>query len=149
MSIFNRFKEKAIFERKTEELLYGAVAEEMATGARNEALWLKAMEGADGQEGKFISEYIKLRIQSLKDDVHIMKEIGIVIDATDNGKTGLKRITLVSSDVVDVDVDVDVDVAADVADVADVERNTVPEITGFGFFIFAIMFCAAVIVILT
>ena len=75
MSFFNRVKTSAAINRKSEELLYTIVAEEMGNGERNGGLWLKALEQASGNEEKRVAEYIKLRIRALKDDVHFMKEI--------------------------------------------------------------------------
>jgi hypothetical protein len=75
MSLFHKFKYKAVINRKHEENLYALVASEMAEGIRNSALWLKALEEANGNSEKQISEYIKLRVQSLKDDIHIFNSI--------------------------------------------------------------------------
>ena len=75
VSFFNRVKTSAAINRKSEELLYTIVAEEMGNGERNGGLWLKALEQASGNEERRIAEYIKLRIRALKDDVHLMKEI--------------------------------------------------------------------------
>ena len=72
MSFIDNFKSKFIAQRKSEESLYSIVANEMANGIRNEALWLKALELAKGSNDRQISEYIKLRVQSLKDDIHIV-----------------------------------------------------------------------------
>lgn len=75
MSLFHKFKSKAVINRKHDENLYALVASEMAEGVRNSALWLKALEEADGNSERQISEYIKLRVQSLRDDIHIMNSI--------------------------------------------------------------------------
>ena len=77
MSLFHKFKSKGVINRKHEERLYGLVAPEMADGIRNSALWLKALDAANGNSEKQISEYIKLRVQSLKDDIHIVKSIPV------------------------------------------------------------------------
>ena len=39
-------------------------------------LWLKALEQAEGNKEKQIAEYIKLRVQSLKDDISIYSDSG-------------------------------------------------------------------------
>jgi len=75
MSLFHKFKSQGVINRKNEETLYAKVASEMADGVRNSALWLKALEMADGNSEKQISEYIKLRVQSLKDDIHIVNSV--------------------------------------------------------------------------
>ena len=77
MSLFHKFKSKAVINRKHEEKLYALVASEMIEGIRNAALWLKALEAANGNSEKQISEYIKLRVQSLKNDIHIVNNISV------------------------------------------------------------------------
>jgi hypothetical protein len=62
-------KSGSAVQRKNEEELYEVVAQEMADGERRTGLWLKALEKAEGDEGKQVSEYIKLRVQSLKDEM--------------------------------------------------------------------------------
>jgi hypothetical protein len=75
LGLFSKIKTSNAILRKEEELLYAAVAKEMDAGIRNYALWLKALELAGGDEQKRISEYINLRIQSLKDEIHIENEL--------------------------------------------------------------------------
>ena len=70
MSIFSRNKPNKIAQRKIDEHLYALVAEEMESGIRSNGLWLKALELADGNKEKQVSEYIKLRVQSLVDDIY-------------------------------------------------------------------------------
>lgn len=72
MNFIDKFKTVFVAQRKTEESLYSTVASEMASGIKNEALWLKALELAKGNKERQISEYIKLRVQALKDDIHIV-----------------------------------------------------------------------------
>ena len=71
MAIFDKFKKLNVAHRKTDEALYSAVAQEMGDGVRHNGLWLKALEQAEGNKEKQIAEYIKLRVQSLKDDISI------------------------------------------------------------------------------
>ncbi len=78
MSILDKFKSQSVFNRKREEGFYAVVATEMADGIRNPALWLKALEAANGNSEKQVSEYIRLRVQSLKDDVHITKRVPVM-----------------------------------------------------------------------
>jgi len=63
-----------IAHRKSDEALYSIVAQEMESGVRHNGLWLKALEQAAGNKEKQVAEYIKLRVQSLKDDVSILSE---------------------------------------------------------------------------
>lgn len=74
MSIFNSFKKSNIVQRKKDEALYSIVASEMESNIRHNGLWLKALELADGNREKQEANYIKLRVQSLKDDVTILSE---------------------------------------------------------------------------
>jgi ankyrin repeat protein len=73
--MFEKFRKMNIAHRKTDEALYSMVAQEMDSGVRNNGLWLKALEKAGGNKEKQLAEYIKLRIQSLKDDVSILSEL--------------------------------------------------------------------------
>ncbi len=75
MGILNLLKNRTIAERKSEEQLFAIAAQEIAEGNRNEALWLKALALADGNSEKQLSEYIKLRVQALKDDLYIYEQI--------------------------------------------------------------------------
>ncbi len=75
MAMFDKFRKMNIAYRKTDEALYSVVAQEMESGVRNNGLWLKALEKADGNKEKQVAEYIKLRVQSLKDDVSIYSEL--------------------------------------------------------------------------
>ncbi|NWO06818.1 MAG: ankyrin repeat domain-containing protein [Alteromonadaceae bacterium] len=72
--MFDKFRKMNIAHRKTDEALYSVVAKEMGSGVRNNGLWLKALEKAGGNKDKQVAEYIKLRVQSLKDDASILSE---------------------------------------------------------------------------
>lgn len=83
MSLFDKFKKRAVFNRKTDEAIYSAVAQEMENGIKNNGLWLKALEQAQGNSEKQVAEYIRLRVQSLKDDIGIISD---EINSTSNIK---------------------------------------------------------------
>lgn len=70
MSILDRLKNKAVAARNSEAQLYSIVEQEMATGKRNEALWLMAVERSRGNTEKQLTLYIGLRIQALRDDTY-------------------------------------------------------------------------------
>lgn len=72
--MFNKIKKISIAHRKGDEAIYSIVAQEMEKGVRNSGLWLKALEEAQGNKEKQVAEYIKLRVQSLKDDMSIHSE---------------------------------------------------------------------------
>ncbi len=73
--MFNKFKKMNIAQRKNDEDLYSIVAQEMESGVKNNGLWLKALEKAGGVKEKQVAEYIKLRVQSLKDDLDLYSEL--------------------------------------------------------------------------
>ena len=75
MAMFDKFRKIKIAHRKTDEALYSVVAQEMESGDRNNGLWFKALEKAGGNKEKQVAEYIKLRVESLKDDVSIYSEL--------------------------------------------------------------------------
>lgn len=74
MAIFDKFKKMNIGHRKNDEAIYSIIAQEMEDGFKNNGLWLKALEQADGNKEKQVAEYIKLRVRSLKDNVSIFSE---------------------------------------------------------------------------
>ena len=75
MSFFNKLRRNAAADRKAEEVLYTVVAREIDSGIIHDGLWLKALEKAGGNESVQTSEYVKLRVQSLKDDISIVSEL--------------------------------------------------------------------------
>lgn len=75
MGFFEKVKRANIVDRKAGDSLYTVVAKEMEEGWRHEGQWIKALELSGGNKEKQVAEYIKLRVQSLKDDVEIMKSM--------------------------------------------------------------------------
>ncbi|WP_159433097.1 ankyrin repeat domain-containing protein [Thiohalospira halophila] len=73
--MFKKFKKNSIARRKNDENLYSIVAQELRGGFRQEGLWLKAVERAGHNRERQISEYIRLRVQSLRDDIDFSDEI--------------------------------------------------------------------------
>ena len=74
-NIINKIKFSKAIDRKVEEQFYAQVSAEMASGEINQGLWAKAIEKSNGNSGKQVSEYIKLRVQSLYDEIEISKQI--------------------------------------------------------------------------
>lgn len=74
MGWINNLRSKVALGRKLDEQLYLVVAEELDRGSINQALWLKALEQADGDEQRQTAAYIKLRIQALRDDSHLQSQ---------------------------------------------------------------------------
>ncbi len=67
-------KKKVIEHHSTEsvndidEELYSIVSKELENDKRNEALWLKALQEADGDQDKTMARYTKYRVQELKEE---------------------------------------------------------------------------------
>ena len=69
MSAFDRFKKLNVAHQKSDEAVYSIVAQEMEDGVRHNGRWLKALEQAEGNKEKQVAEYIKLSVESLKDEI--------------------------------------------------------------------------------
>lgn len=76
MSIFDDIRTKGATYRLTEEALYAEALREIESGQRRDGIWAKALAESDMDQGKAGAKYIKLRVQSLKDEVTLfMAEI--------------------------------------------------------------------------
>ena len=64
-------KIKGISSRRREEFIYSAVMDEIAKGQKSSGLWGKALAESDGNINKAESTYLKLRAQSLQDEINI------------------------------------------------------------------------------
>lgn len=69
MSIFDDIKAKGAAYRLTQESLYAEALREIESGQRRDGIWAKALAESDMDQGKAGARYIKLRVQSLKDEV--------------------------------------------------------------------------------
>ena len=69
MGIFDDINAKGAAYRFTEEALYAEALREIESGQRRDGIWAKAMAESDMDQGKAGAKYIKLRVQSLKDEV--------------------------------------------------------------------------------
>ena len=75
MSIIDDFKKKTALIRLSEEKLYAEVMREIKTGKLRDGLWAKAMAESDFDEKKAKAKYVKLRVQSLQDEIRIHNSI--------------------------------------------------------------------------
>ena len=75
MGIFKNFKHNSAVDRLNEERIYEIVINEIKSGKRREGIWGQALEKANGDLKKTEANYIKLRVQSLKDEFEIQKNI--------------------------------------------------------------------------
>ena len=64
------FKNKtSILQRQQETKLFEYVMDEIANNIRNQGVWGQALVKANGDEKKAEAEYIKLRVDNLKDEI--------------------------------------------------------------------------------
>lgn len=72
MKFFDSLKNNAAKSRLTEEMIYEQVSEELKNGIRREGLWTKAVAESNGNDDVAKSIYIKLRFQSIVDEVTVV-----------------------------------------------------------------------------
>ena len=75
MKIFDKFSVSAAASRLNDETLYAFVSEEIEKGIKRDGLWIKAVADAKGNESIAKANYIKLRVQSLKDEAKLEQSI--------------------------------------------------------------------------
>lgn len=84
--MFERKRKAKLVARAFEEGLYEIVASELRAGIKKDGLWLKAVTKSRGNDDLAKSEYVELRLQSLKDEI----EVSELIDETNtNGSTSV------------------------------------------------------------
>ncbi len=71
MGIFDDIKAKGAAYRLTEEALYAEALKEIESGQRRDGIWAKAMSESNMEVGMAGAKYIKMRVQSLKDEVTV------------------------------------------------------------------------------
>jgi len=69
MGLFDKVKKTTIESRRYEEKLYEVALEEVEAGEVRKGLYAKALSKADGDKEKADGIYLKLRVQSIMDDV--------------------------------------------------------------------------------
>jgi len=67
MSFFNQYKKISIIKKQQETMLYEIVMNEIEEGFRHKGSYGKALVKCQGDEKKAEAEYIKLRVEDLKD----------------------------------------------------------------------------------
>ena len=73
--MFDKFRLNSAKARLLEEKVYEQVVKELAQGFRRDGLWAKAMAEGNGSEERAKSIYIKLRVQSIKDEMEVNADI--------------------------------------------------------------------------
>jgi len=71
MSIFDDIRAAGATFRLTEESLYAEAFREIESGQRRDGIWAKALVESDMDQVKAGAKYIKLRVQSLKDEITV------------------------------------------------------------------------------
>jgi len=71
MGIFDKYKQQSALSRLQEERLFAFVLEELENDQTKPGLYAQALVEAEGDEKKVSAFYIKLRVQSLKDEFTI------------------------------------------------------------------------------
>lgn len=74
MSIIDQIRTQGAAVRITEEILYAEVLREMEQGIRRDGLWAQAMSSSNMQENEALAKYITLRVQSIKDEISLLKK---------------------------------------------------------------------------
>ena len=69
MGLFDKVKKTTIESRRYEEKLYEVALEEVEAGEIRKGLYSKALAKADGDKEKADGIYLKLRVQSIMDDI--------------------------------------------------------------------------------
>lgn len=69
MNFLRKLKAKAAAQRISDEAIFGQVASEIQQGQKRDGLWAKALTLANMDESKARPIYIKLRVQSIKDEL--------------------------------------------------------------------------------
>ena len=75
MGLFDKYKQQSALNRMQEERLFAFVSEELQSGDTRPGLYAQALVEAEGDDKKARAAYIKLRVQSLKDEYTIQQLI--------------------------------------------------------------------------
>ncbi len=72
MDLFTSIREKGISYRPTDEEFYAEVLREVESDVRRSGLWARALSDSNMDKDKASAVYIKLRVQSLKEEFSIL-----------------------------------------------------------------------------
>ena len=72
MGLFRKLQKVAADVRKAEEALYAMAMEEVTSGDLKPGLWAKAFADSEGSEARAKALYLKLRVQTMKDELASM-----------------------------------------------------------------------------
>lgn len=94
MPMFEKFKTNQAISRLTEEKIYEQVADEIQNGIRRNGLWAKAIAEAELNDEKAKAIYIKLRVQSIIDEINLSNTVENERKEFQNKKTSTDRKTI-------------------------------------------------------
>lgn len=75
MLMFKRLRLNSAKSRLVEERLYEMVMDELETGNIRKGIWAKAVAKSNGNDNQAKSKYLELRVESLKDEAHVIQSI--------------------------------------------------------------------------
>jgi hypothetical protein len=73
--MFKRLRLNSAKSRLVEERLYEMVMDELDTGNIRRGIWAKAVAKSNGNDNQARSKYLELRVESLKDEAHVIESI--------------------------------------------------------------------------
>ena len=71
MSLLRQVKDRAVAIRFDDERLHEIALNELHSGARRDGIWAKALVAASGNESAAMAEYIRLRVETLREEIYI------------------------------------------------------------------------------
>jgi hypothetical protein len=74
MGLLDDLRRRGASTRITEEVLYAEAIREVEDGVRRDGLWAKALAQSNMQEQPAQAAYLKLRVQSLRDEVELFTQ---------------------------------------------------------------------------
>lgn len=74
MGLFDKLKTHGAVSRLAEEVLYAEAMREIESGVRRDGIWAMAMAEANMDQSKAAAKYLKLRVQSLKDEIDMAQK---------------------------------------------------------------------------
>lgn len=94
MGIFDDLKTQGAAYRLTEEALYAEALREVESGRRRDGIWAMALVEAEMDQTKAAAKYIKMRVQSLRDEVTLQVSAAKEVSR----KQELKRVEMADAD---------------------------------------------------
>lgn len=74
MGIVDEIRLRGVSSRVSEEMLYAEALREVEDGLRRDGLWAKALSQSNMRQDDAMAFYLKLRVQSLRDEIQLAME---------------------------------------------------------------------------